>query len=559
MLANTTSNVTLPSKRPRYGVPVPLSSNHSVFAPERLLGRRVQLVEDLPYAPHMWWWPLRGRNGTALPWLNANSIAPPRIPVLFEVAASLAHGPSWTRLINKFCLAPNSAPMRRRHAGCQLRLDVQPRYLRPIAFSTSSMSARAARRRPLPSSNAGEGATEDASSTASAESSSSSSSSFASSSSRGPAIILTVATAGYMHWLCHLRLNLAQLGVDASELRVCVFDDDAEAQVRAEGMTPVRAARMSAPGALGNLSNYSSSGGGGGGGGGGSSSSSSSGSSSSSSSSNSNGAAGGSSAAARGASAATFASAEFNVVARDKQACIWRELRRLPVESGRLLFLDADVTLLTDPRMHMPLGSDLVVSDDSGEADWYGKYNIGLFMARSTRRVQRFAAAYEAELRLKPTRNDQELFNELLVRRAVDLRLRVHVLDQAAFMSGFNFYQRRQTHGTTQEPVNFSRLVTVHHNFMSGDDNKWARARAFHMLLRPGEPWTSFYRRAGLATRLIPADKPLRWRLGAAKGRTPPTVFSSAGEQVLRVHRVPPQPTINRTFNYCERLLQLNT
>ena len=70
--------------------------------------------------------------------------------------------------------------------------------------------------------------------------------------------------------------------------------------------------------------------------------------------------------------------------------------------------------------------------------------------------------------------------------------LRVRVLDVQRFSNGYFFYEYRD-----KRPLNASAMVVVHHNWIRGDSNKWARALAYDTLVTdPTETYRRFLRRA---------------------------------------------------------------
>ena len=70
--------------------------------------------------------------------------------------------------------------------------------------------------------------------------------------------------------------------------------------------------------------------------------------------------------------------------------------------------------------------------------------------------------------------------------------LRVRVLDAQRFSNGYFFYEYRD-----KRPLNASAMVVVHHNWIRGDANKWARALAYDTLVTdPTETYRRFLRRA---------------------------------------------------------------
>ena len=74
--------------------------------------------------------------------------------------------------------------------------------------------------------------------------------------------------------------------------------------------------------------------------------------------------------------------------------------------------------------------------------------------------------------------------------------LRVRVLDARRFSNGYFFYEYRD-----KRPLNASAMVVVHHNWIRGDANKWARALAYDTLVTdPTATYRRFLRRARSST-----------------------------------------------------------
>ena len=278
---------------------------------------------------------------------------------------------------------------------------------------------------------------------------------------RRPDMVLTLATRGYWHWLTHLQATLSHLGYRNESLSVCVSDNETEALVRARGMHPIVMKTQ-----LFNAIDFS------------------------------------------GLKTPTnaFTSTTFRQALALKQRCIWTQaLESLPAR-GTLLFIDADITLLRDPVEAMPSSDafDAVFADDSFRTDFFRTSNVGFFLLRKTRRTMMLAKAYMQ--RMLPYNDvarppaDQHTFNMLLrdgLQRALELR--VHTLSVAAFPNGRRFYEDRHV-----RPVNVSALAAIHHNWISGDANKWRRAVQYNGILRPGEPWAAFLERARASAVTMP-------------------------------------------------------
>ena len=443
--------------------------------PNALLGSRVQVRLPQGIPKGVWFANLLGREGTVQDSLSGNSVSDLRVPV------QLDNG---------------------------MLLDMQVEYLRPIAFGNRSMPRRrlpvggSMPRRKMPIGSRRRrtarnklslvtierGATVDsAGSNGTASCNSSGSNSSGSNSSRSnstgsnsttrficrnasssttylgqsglkrgspaPPRFLTVATSTYFHWLCHLHANLQMLGYRSGDLGVCVFDNTTEQLVRSFGMQPISLPQTPALDAL----------------------------------------AGG---------AATFGSKAFVEMALGKQRCIWETLRELPEEEP-LIFLDGDITLLSDPFPLMPAGFDLVLTDDTSAQSIFSRANIGFFMARNTERMRLFAKSYLERLRKESGRNDQDIINSHLRERSARFGLQTYMLDPTAFVNGYYYYEYRAS-----RRLNVSRLAAVHHNFISGDGNKWNRTVEYGGIIGIDEPWARFRQRMLRAATSVPEWSP---------------------------------------------------
>ena len=75
-------------------------------------------------------------------------------------------------------------------------------------------------------------------------------------------------------------------------------------------------------------------------------------------------------------------------------------------------------------------------------------------------------------MHLKHTKslNDQDVLNMYKPQR-------YGLLDKNLFTNGFRFYENRHKHPVSRN------LILVHHNWISGDSNKWNRAKNFDCIL----------------------------------------------------------------------------
>jgi len=82
----------------------------------------------------------------------------------------------------------------------------------------------------------------------------------------------------------------------------------------------------------------------------------------------------------------------------------------------------------------------------------------------------------------------------LSVKRSEGSRLRVATLDEATFLNGHCFYQRRPLRADA------ANVMAVHHNFINGDERKFERARAYHAIVDENDKtWEAFARRSRAA------------------------------------------------------------
>lgn len=308
---------------------------------------------------------------------------------------------------------------------------------------------------------------------------------------------LTFVTSHYRHWLCHLHSNVLLLGFQSSSLRVCTTDDETRQLALARGMLVEEASVHSSK-----LKAFAGLRGGKG-----------------------SGATRGAGSRRPGTMGHTFKSAAFAQMTLGKQACLWGMLQKLP-ENAVYLFLDADITLLQDPfRMLARLGAgvahgfDIAIQDDSNGAVMLPEMNLGFLMLVNTPATRRFGDAFLTELQRNTKLNDQSVFNGVLRSLSHRLGLRLHTLNPRAFPNGFRYYERHMPAAAGGEPFpyaqadNFSELVAVHHNWISGDQKKWTRAVQYGAIPRPAETFDAFERRMLAAFHRLPwvFRKPVRF------------------------------------------------
>ena len=355
-------------------------------------------------------------------------------------------------------------------------------------------------------------------------------------------LIVTTSTAGFLHWLRHLHLNLRMLGGLDRFLRVCAADAATVALAAGRGVQSV-ALRHSAGGGrtsstlkMADLGLPVDPGG-----------------------------------------AGTFMSSSWKSAVHFKQHCAWGLLEKM--EAGALVLLvDSDVTFFQDP---LPLllpkpgtnSTDDVVLLDDTKPGTEPYMNSGFVLLRNTLATRAFGRAYLGQLERRRSENDQSVFNDVLkamsvsgpfantkapmersmfaasmgdskmsssvwldglhaegttfptdavdtadaqishattqhqprpqahgdahatlsgptsvVARGRYSRLGVRVLDSLHYSNGYLFYEFRH-----KRPLRPEALVLVHHNWIRGDKNKWERAKAYNAVITdPTESYRAF-------------------------------------------------------------------
>ena len=310
-----------------------------------------------------------------------------------------------------------------------------------------------------------------------------------------PPLIVTTATAGYGHWLRHLKANLRLFNLDKL-LRVCAADSATMRLAASIGILTVlpQQSNHSLSAAQFNLPTSETPG--------------------------------------------TFMSASWKAAVHYKQHCVWTLLERLS-PGAHLLLTDADVTffqnplpeLLPAPGLNATMIDDVTLLDDTTPRSPDRYLNSGFMLLRNTPATRQFGRAFVTQLSRRRDDNDQAVFNDVLRQmsttgplarmphtsgggrqlaaafsskqgthataagkaaakggvktsgaKAVSARtaarhgggLRVRALDTRRFSNGFLFYEYRH-----KRKLNASALVAVHHNWIRGDRNKWERAVAY--------------------------------------------------------------------------------
>ena len=229
----------------------------------------------------------------------------------------------------------------------------------------------------------------------------------------------------------------------------------------------------------------------------------------------------------RVAVAETFGTRSYLSIQRRKHACVLHRMEALLRSRGRaspyVLYVDADVTFLRDPRPHLPPTSaaiDLAALDDTGA--WRAGLNAGFFAIRplpQTLKLWRFLILQSTRRQLQASKtqerlgliDEQRILNELL-KEKMHGSVRHRALDTQRFLNGFRFYEDpllRTNASSSSHSGAAVKLVAVHHNWIEGDAKKWQRAKAFGTLvLDANESKSGFLRRARSAMVSMPAWVP---------------------------------------------------
>ena len=305
-----------------------------------------------------------------------------------------------------------------------------------------------------------------------------------------PLHVLTFATGSYLRWLVLLHANLRLLALPATELSVCTGDEASRRATRAMGLEVLDFSRS----ITGQRSNESAS--------------------------------------PPRQIAERFGTASYVSVVHAKTHCIISKLSRLTQHADArvdvlLFFVDGDVTLFGDPRPQFAaMGVELaLMSDrrDSGGACGLPPrnasarptrmvFNSGFFLLRVGPAALWLWSTVQDYHRHHPQVMQQAALNAVLDDKrywppsedgvdphqrtlGVDgVRLRLAVLDEATFLNGHCFYQRRPLR------IDAANVMAVHHNFIDGDGRKFERARAYHATLEESDKtWEAFARRSRAA------------------------------------------------------------
>ena len=313
-----------------------------------------------------------------------------------------------------------------------------------------------------------------------------------------PLHVLTFATGSYLRWLQLLHANLRLLALPTTELSVCTGDDTSRRAARAMSVEVLDFLRLVTG--------------------------------------QSNG-----SASPPRQVAERFGTASYVNVVHAKTRCIISKLSQLRLEADArvdalLFFVDGDVTLFGDPRPHFAaMGVELAfMSDNTISRSHYRShfggacglsphnasatrmvFNSGFFLLRVGPAALWLWSTLQDYHRDHPQVMQQAALNYVLddkrywapgeagsdprkrtlsVERSEGSRLRVATLDEATFLNGHCFYQRRPLRADA------ANVMAVHHNFINGDERKFERARAYHAIVDENDKtWEAFARRSRAA------------------------------------------------------------
>ena len=331
-----------------------------------------------------------------------------------------------------------------------------------------------------------------------------------------PLAVLTFSTAAYVRWLERLHTNLRLLALPAvSRLSVCAGDRVTQQAARAMGLTTFNFSLN-----LGRV---------------------------------------------QGRVGELYGTGRYTRIVQAKSACIHAQLVSLE-PSALLWFIDGDVTLFGDPRpSFLSLGVDLALMADTIDVDLpkrlrrdnngrllptvrqqnsscractrgsaracfanRGNFNSGFFVMRSvesTRWLWRTMLSYQYHAG-RPEARQQIALNDLIRSYETPSR-RIHLyrkagvvytaerpprpltiaaLDESRFLNGNCFYERRPVHA---HGLNSSRVLAVHHNYVSGDELKFRRAQAFGAVVQNNDTMQTFLRRARAFMDCVPPWTPL--------------------------------------------------
>ena len=296
-----------------------------------------------------------------------------------------------------------------------------------------------------------------------------------------PLHVLTFASGSYLRWLALLHANLRLLALPATDLSVCTADETSRRAAGALGVEVLDCSNESVD------------------------------------------------AVPPRQVAERYGTASYVSVVHAKTRCIVSKLSRLAQHADAsvealLFFVDGDVSLFGDPRPHFAaMGVELALMSDrhgSGGACGYPPrnasaaptvFNSGFFLLRVGPAARWLWSTVQDYHRNHPQVMQQAALNTVLdnkgylakrtlakrMRRTLDvggMRLRLAALDEAKFLNGHCFYERRPLR------TDAANVMAVHHNFIDGDGRKFERARAYHAVVdESDQTWEDFARRSRAA------------------------------------------------------------
>ena len=141
-----------------------------------------------------------------------------------------------------------------------------------------------------------------------------------------------------------------------------------------------------------------------------------------------------------------------------------------------VLFSDLDVVWLQNPLAYLPSDYDLYVVEDMHkeyvyivEPEWLD-INMGFAYFSSTNATRRLVEQWGRMLSESPKTPDQDILNEILDKRYLRDRLKIHVLDFQRFPNGWQYFNDdwRAKHADVQP-------VVVHNDYLQRHDTKITR------------------------------------------------------------------------------------
>ena len=173
----------------------------------------------------------------------------------------------------------------------------------------------------------------------------------------------------------------------------------------------------------------------------------------------------------RNGPAQTFGSKEYGKIVNRKHDCILKFYKVTDV-----LFLDTDVTLFHSPIPFLKNSKVPLFLEDSGPFRRKGTLNSGCMYLPRTKYSIKFMSSFVKHLKRENSLYDQDVLNKYK-------NFKYSLLDPDLFINGFRFYENRHKHALSNN------IVLVHHNWISGDKNKWNRAKSFNCILNESSRW----------------------------------------------------------------------